>query len=133
MTTEQGESSNDSDVVTSGSFSLVQSTPPPVTPAQAESFVRDLFGIVAVAHSLGSHQDRNFLLQGAAGPMLFKISNPATTAAELAAQNLATDCLAEVEPRIRIPRPRLGLNGNVVQHLATDGQVLHARLLTFVE
>ena len=85
---------------------LVQPTPPELTAADAAGIARELFGVEAAARSLGSHQDRNFLLEGADGPLLLKIANPATTAEELEAQSLAADRVAELAPAVRVPRSR---------------------------
>ncbi|MBC7590061.1 MAG: hypothetical protein H7226_03320, partial [Salinibacterium sp.] len=61
------------------SFTLVQVAPPEISTTMAESVALELFGVSASARSLGSHQDRNFLLTAAEGPLLLKFSNPGTT------------------------------------------------------
>jgi 4-aminobutyrate aminotransferase-like enzyme/Ser/Thr protein kinase RdoA (MazF antagonist) len=117
---------------------LVQPTPPELTPADAAGIARDLFGIEAAARSLGSHQDRNFLLEGAGGSLLLKIANPATTAEELEAQSLAADRVAELAPAVRVPRSRrseggTGTGNGTVRSFDLDGQMLNARLLDFLD
>ena len=59
--------------------------------AQAEQLLATHYGITARAESLGSQQDKNFLVFDADGQLLgvLKIANPAFTAAELAAQDAA--------------------------------------------
>ena len=115
-----------------GSFSLVQVTPPEISHSDAETVARELFGIAATATSLGSHQDRNFLLTAAEGLLLLKFSNPATTVVELIAQNAAVDYLA-ARVNIRVPRARAGINGLFVQGVRLSGVGLSVRLLQFVE
>ena len=75
---------------------LVLPTPPALTAEDAAGIARELFGVEVAARSLGSHQDRNFLLEGAGEPLLLKIANLATTTAELEAQSLAADRVAEL-------------------------------------
>lgn len=120
---------------------LVQPTPPDLSTDDAAAIAEELFGVAASARSLGSHQDRNFLLEGDGGPLLLKIANPGTTAAELEAQSLAADRVAELAPRVRVPRSRRdseGAGGGAgpaasVRSFEFDGQRLHARLLDFLE
>ncbi|GAA1209313.1 aminotransferase [Rhodoglobus aureus] len=121
------------DTSTSVEFSLVQDPPPEISEEDAAALADTLFGIDATARSLGSHQDRNFLLDGSHERTLLKISNPATTKAELEAQSLAAAHLAARDPSIRVPLTRTGRDGTVVQQLSVDGQQLHARLLDFVD
>ena len=111
----------------------VPAAPPPVSDEQASDLAREVFGIVASARSLGSHQDRNFLLQGESGRALLKIANPGTSAAELLLQSRAADHLADREPGLRAPRTRPALDGSTVPAVRLDGQALHVRLLDFVE
>ncbi|TQO18812.1 hydroxylysine kinase /5-phosphonooxy-L-lysine phospho-lyase [Rhodoglobus vestalii] len=114
-------------------FLLVQDPPPEISEEDAAAFADTLFGIDATARSLGSHQDRNFLLEGSGERALLKISNPATTMAELEAQSRAAIHLAEREPRIRVPLTRTARDGGRAQKLTVGGQTLHARVLDFLD
>lgn len=120
-------------------LALVQPTPPELTNDDAARIARELFGVDATARSLGSHQDRNFLLEGDGGRLLLKIANPGTTAEELEAQSLAADRVAELAPSVRAPRSRrddgdaTDGTGTSVRSLEHDGQVLSARLLDFLD
>lgn len=114
-------------------LALVQPTPPEVTADDAAGIARELFGIDASARSLGSHQDRNFLLEGDDGRMLLKIANPGTTADELEAQSLAADRVAELAPTVRAPRSRRDETGTTVRSFEFDGQTLKARLLDYLD
>ncbi|WP_341952128.1 aminotransferase [Salinibacterium sp. TMP30] len=120
------------DTSNSVDFSLVQDPPPEISEEDAAAFADTLFGIDATARSLGSHQDRNFLLNGSHERALLKISNPATTKIELEAQSLAAAHLAAREPSIRVPLTRTGRDGARVQEFTANGQKLHARVLDFL-
>ncbi|MBC7591221.1 MAG: aminotransferase [Salinibacterium sp.] len=111
---------------------MVQVPPPEISTLKAESVALELSGVPASARSLGSHQDRNFLLTAAEGPLLLKFSNPGTTGDELAAQNAAVDYLAG-RVDVRVPRARAGVGGLFVQVARISGVDVSVRLLTFVE
>ena len=86
---------------------------PQVTEAQAEDILATHFGVWASARSLGSQQDRNFVVNGADGDVLgvLKIANPAFNASELEAQDLAVELIAAAEPSLRIAVPLPNLAG----------------------
>ncbi len=123
---------------------LVQPTPPELSPADAERIARDAFGLRATARALGSHQDRNFLLdRGEEPPVLLKIANPGTTSAELEAQSAAAARIAERAPGLRTPRSLPVTAGGAdapdapdaptVREIEEDGQRLGARVLEFLD
>ena len=115
-----------------GSLSLLQGTPPEISAALAEKVAVDVFGVVASARSLGSHQDRNFLLTTSDGPFLLKFSNPATTIDELIAQNAAIEYLSQRATGIRMPRALPGRDGESVSVTNIAGAAVGVRLLQFV-
>ena len=80
---------------------------PRVSDQQAEEILRLHYGIRAQATSLGSNQDKNFIVSDAAGETVgvLKIANPAFTAAELEAQDLAAELIAAAEPTLRVSLP----------------------------
>ena len=86
---------------------------PQVTEAQAEDILATHFGVWASARSLGSQQDRNFVVNGADGDVLgvLKIANPAFNASELEAQDLAVELIEAAEPSLRIAVPLPNLAG----------------------
>ena len=118
---------------------------PQVTDAQAEHLLLKHYGINARAESLGSQQDKNFLVLDSDGrPFgVLKIANPAFTAAELAAQDSAAELIAGEEPtlRVAVPLPNLAgesctavtglLDTSPVASLAPDGTAL-VRLLPYL-
>ncbi|PQD99223.1 4-aminobutyrate aminotransferase [Mycobacterium sp. EPG1] len=80
---------------------------PAVSEAQAEQILSAYYGLTARASSLGSQQDKNFLVHGEDGTVLgvLKVANPAFTEVELQAQDAAAHAIAEAEPALRIPVP----------------------------
>jgi Ser/Thr protein kinase RdoA (MazF antagonist) len=88
---------------------------PQVSEAQAEQLLSTHYGITARAQSLGSNQDKNFLVYDAADRELgvLKIANPAFTAIELAAQDAAAEAIALAEPTLRVAVPLPNLAGDV--------------------
>jgi Ser/Thr protein kinase RdoA (MazF antagonist) len=108
---------------------------PRVTEQQAEKLLAAHYGLSARAESLGSNQDKNFLVFGAgeqpAG--VLKIANPAFTALELAAQDAAAALIADAEPALRVAVPLPNLDGEVstsVDDLL--GGTAHVRLLRYL-
>lgn len=105
---------------------------PQVTEAQAEQLLSTHYGLTARAESLGSQQDKNFLVFDADDRLLgvLKVANPAFTAIELAAQDAAAEAIADTEPTLRVAVPLPNLAGEkctVVTDLL-DGTA-HVRLL----
>jgi 4-aminobutyrate aminotransferase-like enzyme/Ser/Thr protein kinase RdoA (MazF antagonist) len=108
---------------------------PQVTEAQAEQLLSTHYGLTARAESLGSNQDKNFLVYGSDGAPagVLKIANPAFTAVELAAQDAAAQAIADAEPALRVAVPLPNLAGEVsteVSGLLDD--TAHLRLLPFL-
>jgi 4-aminobutyrate aminotransferase-like enzyme/Ser/Thr protein kinase RdoA (MazF antagonist) len=84
---------------------------PQVSEEQAEQILREHYGLRAHAKSLGSQQDRNFLVisvdeavDGVIAGVL-KIANPAFNETELVAQDLAAELIAAAEPDLRVAVP----------------------------
>ncbi|MFV8245424.1 aminotransferase [Mycolicibacterium peregrinum] len=76
-------------------------------PQVGESSARDIlathFGVQASVKSLGSQQDKNFLVSdGDTITAVLKIANPAFNEIELTAQELAADLIAATEPDLRV-------------------------------
>ena len=85
---------------------------PQVSTAQAEQLLATHYGITGRAESLGSQQDKNFLVFDTSGEHIgvLKIANPEFTAVELEAQDAAAQLIAAAEPAVRVsvPLPNLG-------------------------
>jgi 4-aminobutyrate aminotransferase-like enzyme/Ser/Thr protein kinase RdoA (MazF antagonist) len=108
---------------------------PQVSSAQAEHLLLKHYGINARAESLGSQQDKNFLvLDSDDRPFaVLKIANPAFTAAELAAQDAAAELIADAEPTLRVAVPLPNLAGESCTAVTglLDG-IAHVRLLPYL-
>lgn len=76
---------------------------PRVSESQAAALLADHFGVTAEVRSLGSQQDKNFLVHRDDEIVgVLKIANPAFNETELAAQHLATQLIAAAEPDLRV-------------------------------
>lgn len=108
---------------------------PRVSEAQAEHLLATYYGISARAESLGSNQDKNFVVFDSEDQLLgvLKIANPAFTAVELAAQDAAAEAIADAEPGLRVAVPLPNLVGDVSTAVTDllDG-VAHVRLLRYL-
>lgn len=104
---------------------------PQVSEAEAQRIVAARYGIDGEAVSLGSQQDKNFLVhrRGSADVVgVLKVANPAFNLVELAAQDVAARVIADAEPELRIAVPLPNVDG---EELTTvDG--LHVRLLRYL-
>jgi 4-aminobutyrate aminotransferase-like enzyme/Ser/Thr protein kinase RdoA (MazF antagonist) len=108
---------------------------PQVGETQAEQLLSTHYGLTARAESLGSQQDKNFLVLDPDNRPLgvLKIANPVFTAVELAAQDAAAELIAAAEPslRVAVPLPNLtGEKSTAVTGLLDD--TAHVRLLRFL-
>ncbi|HEY6649855.1 MAG TPA: phosphotransferase, partial [Mycobacterium sp.] len=108
---------------------------PQVSEEQAEEILATHYGLQARATSLGSNQDKNFVVTGADGEIVgvLKIANPAFNATEIEAQDLAADRIAEAEPTLRMAVPLPNLAGEKCTAIAglVDGTA-YVRLLRFL-
>jgi Ser/Thr protein kinase RdoA (MazF antagonist) len=84
-----------------------------VSEAQAEEILATHCGLRAHATSLGTQQDKNFVVTGGVGDIIgvLKVANPAFNATELEAQDVATELIARAEPSLRIAAPLPNLAG----------------------
>jgi 4-aminobutyrate aminotransferase-like enzyme/Ser/Thr protein kinase RdoA (MazF antagonist) len=107
---------------------------PQVSDAQAEEILATHYGLRARATSLGSQQDKNFVVtvDGEIVGVL-KIANPAFNATEIEAQDLAAEKIAEAEPLLRTAVPLPNLAGQKCTALTglVDGTA-YVRLLRFL-
>ncbi|MCT7657213.1 aminotransferase [Mycobacterium deserti] len=108
---------------------------PRVSVEQAEQILAEHFGRRATVTSLGSQQDKNFLVTAADGDVagVLKVANPVFSAVEIEAQDLAAQLIAATEPslRVAVPLPNLaGENCTAVTGLLAD--TAYVRLLRFL-
>ncbi len=106
---------------------------PDISAAQAGRFVQERYGIDGVVTELGSQQDANFLIEAPSGKYVLKVSNPAFTVEDLAAQDAAAAHVAHCEPGIHVPVGLAGRDGLPIQQLTLGSGTTAARLVTFVE
>lgn len=111
---------------------LVQPAPPALDASDAEAIAFDGFGVRGVAHALGSHQDRNFLLRTDTARVLLKVANPGTTVEELEAQSTAAVRVAD-GTGVRAPLSLVRPDGGTVYTFHENGRELNARLLEYVD
>ena len=107
---------------------LVPDAPPLITVPEAEALARDVFGIAGAARELGSNQDRNFVVETAAGSRLLKVANPVISDAELEAQSRAAAVVRE-RCGVRAPLAHVFADGTTVRRVDGGG----ARLLDFLD
>ena len=111
---------------------LVQPAPPAIDEEAAARIALDGWGVRGRAQALGSHQDRNFLLESDGGPrLLLKIANQSVNGPELEAQSAAAAAIGDAG--VRAPRAVPLADGTTVRPLPVDGVDMHARLLQFLE
>lgn len=89
-------------------FESLELPAPEVSEADAQAIVAERYGLPNVAESLGSQQDKNFLItaEGSGETLgVLKVANPAFTGVEVAAQDTAAELVARAEPALRIAVP----------------------------
>jgi 4-aminobutyrate aminotransferase-like enzyme/Ser/Thr protein kinase RdoA (MazF antagonist) len=108
---------------------------PRVTEAQARQVLAEHYGISARVESLGSNQDKNFLVFDPDDQLIgvLKVANPAFTADELAAQDAAAETIVDAEPTLRVAVPMPNLAGEVSTSVTgvLEG-IAHVRLLRYL-
>lgn len=95
-------------------FEALELPAPQVSETEAQALVTAHYGRTATATSLGSQQDKNFLITAAGddAPLgVLKIANPAFTDVEVAAQDTAAEVVAAAEPTLRIAVPLPNADG----------------------
>jgi 4-aminobutyrate aminotransferase-like enzyme/Ser/Thr protein kinase RdoA (MazF antagonist) len=108
---------------------------PRVNELQAQEILSTYYGLTASATSLGSQQDKNFMVTGDDGAVLgvLKIANPAFSAVELQAQDAASQLIADAEPALRVAVP---LNNTAGEKCTTITGLVHGtayvRLLRYL-
>ncbi len=108
---------------------------PQVSESQARDILSTHYGLTARATSLGSQQDKNFIVTGDDGAIVgvLKIANPAFSAVELQAQDEAAQLIADSEPELRVAVPLDNIAGEKCTSI--DGLVegtAYVRLLRYL-
>jgi 4-aminobutyrate aminotransferase-like enzyme/Ser/Thr protein kinase RdoA (MazF antagonist) len=116
----------------SAATALVQPAPPDIDEKTAAKIAVEVWGVSGRARALGSHQDRNFLIEPDAGPrVLLKIANPSVSAPELEAQSAAAAAITAAG--VRAPRALAFGDGTTARAVVVDNVTMQARLLEFLE
>ncbi|MGV0738959.1 aminotransferase [Mycobacterium syngnathidarum] len=104
---------------------------PHVTDRQARDILAAHFGLHADVKSLGSQQDKNFLVSvDSVIAGVLKVANPAFNEIELTAQELAAERIATAEPDLRVAQALPDLRGEKLTAVTglDSGSVAHVRL-----
>ncbi|HKF85054.1 MAG TPA: phosphotransferase, partial [Candidatus Limnocylindrales bacterium] len=92
------------------------------------------WGRTGVVRQLGSHQDRNILVDGPDGRFVLKVARHGISRRELDAENGAMRHVAEAGVSFAVPVPVPALDGSLVVALPMRTGVVHdVRLVTFVD
>ncbi|MEQ7919896.1 aminotransferase [Xanthomonas sp. WHRI 1810A] len=110
---------------------------PVVTVGQASQWLATHYGLTGTLRELGSHQDRNFLVDaqaafGARHRYVLKICHGAYSTDELAAQHAALRHLA-AHSTIKVLAVIPASRGEDLLTLNVEGGTVHVRLLTFID
>jgi len=106
---------------------------PAISPAQAAEVLVAHYGLTGSLKELGSHQDRNFLLDTGDGRrFVLKICHGDYSTVELKAQHAALRHLAS-HSDVRVPAVMHALNGKDLLSLEVGGHGVHVRLLEFID
>lgn len=116
----------------SADVSLLQPAPPEISDDEARMIAERVWGVTGAVRSLGSHQDRNFLIDAGDRRLLLKIANPSVTPAELEAQSLAAAAIAD-RTDVRAPSALAFDDGSTTRAVEVAGVAMQARLLEFLE
>jgi 4-aminobutyrate aminotransferase-like enzyme/Ser/Thr protein kinase RdoA (MazF antagonist) len=106
---------------------------PRVDVGDAADLARTLFAVDGRVRELGSHQDRNFRVDTAAGPRVLKVGNRAWGRPALEAQNAALLHVAKKAPGFAAPVPVPAVDGSLVVDVVDGDDLVPVRLLTYVE
>jgi 4-aminobutyrate aminotransferase-like enzyme/Ser/Thr protein kinase RdoA (MazF antagonist) len=106
---------------------------PDISAAQATEWLAAYYGVAGTIKELGSHQDRNFLLDCADGRrFVLKICHGDYSTTELTAQHAALRHLAS-EPHVRVPAVIPAVTGEDLLSIEHSGNAVHLRLLEFID
>ncbi len=106
---------------------------PGIGPDGAAELAREVFGVDGPVRELGSHQDRNFRVDGPTGRHVLKVANRSWGRSAIEAQNAALLHIAERDTSFHAPVPVAALDSALVSGTTDGDDLLPLRLLTYVE
>src|SRR4051794_37622964 len=115
-------------------FATLEHRRPDVDFAEAARLARTVFGLEGTVRELGSHQDRNFLVDAADGRFVLKVARHGISRRELEAENAAMARVAEAGLPFATPVPQPALDGGLVAEAETAaGRRYDVRLVTWID
>jgi len=106
---------------------------PEISMHDAAELLSTHYGLAGSLKELGSHQDRNFLLDGGDGRRyVLKICHGDYATSELDAQHAALRHLGS-QSNVRVPGVMSALNGKDLLSVDVGGHAVHVRLLEFID
>ncbi len=107
---------------------------PDVDLEEAARLLRDHFGREGVRSELGSHQDRNYLVEADDGRFVLKVARHGISRHELEAENAAMLHVAAARPGFEVPVPQAARDGGLIARGTTRAGVDHdLRLVTYID
>ena len=101
---------------------------------EAARLLRDHFGREGVRSELGSHQDRNYLVDADDGRFVLKVARHGISRQELEAENAAMLHVAAARPGFEVPVPQPASDGGLITRGMTRAGVEHdLRLVTYID
>ncbi len=104
----------------------------PIAAGEAAAISQRHFGIEGTAQLLKGERDENFLIRGAAGAFVLKLTNPAEDRGVTAFHTQAIVHVGIADPALPVPRLLQARNGTFEAEICTAGEVRVARLMTFL-
>jgi Ser/Thr protein kinase RdoA (MazF antagonist) len=112
---------------------LEVSSRPAVDGARAAELATEVYGVDGPVRELGSHQDRNYRVDGPEGRLVLKVANRSWGRPAVEAQNAALLHIASRDTTFHAPVPVAGVDGALLHEVADGDDLLPLRLLTYVE
>jgi len=106
---------------------------PAVDGARAAELAAGVYGVDGPVRELGSHQDRNYQVDGPDGRLVLKVANRSWGRPAVEAQNAALLHIAARDTTFHAPVPVAGVDGALLHEVADGDDLLPLRLLTYVE
>jgi 4-aminobutyrate aminotransferase-like enzyme/Ser/Thr protein kinase RdoA (MazF antagonist) len=110
----------------------LRTSPPAISHAEGERIAREIYGLAATAQALPGERDCNFRLECAGREFVLKILDAAGLAQSADCLASALDFLAEVDPKLPVPRLIPTMRGEGVGRYRRDGIDYDTCLVSFL-